>query len=121
LGAVEGIIERLDRPCPAICRRLAAPAPPDLAVADPHRLTVALLDMRGPIAQRRRQPRLPQIRRQLAQIHMVVAGDQLMRHNFLLTKARSSARDCRPSMAVSRCGKRAPFAQTVGCHFPGTA
>ena len=85
LGTVEGVVERLDRPRGTVRRRLADPAAPDFAVADPHRLTIALLDVGRPIAQCGRQPCGPQIRRQLAQIHMVVAGDQLMRHNFLLS------------------------------------
>jgi len=71
-GAIEGVVKRLHRPRRAGHRRLPTPAAPHLAVTDPHRLAVALLDMRRPITQRGRQPRQPQIRRQLPQIHMVV-------------------------------------------------
>ena len=73
--AIEGIVERLDRSRRTVRWRLPAPAAPDLAVADPHGLALAFLDMGRPIAQRGRQPCGPQIRRQLAQIHMVVARD----------------------------------------------
>ena len=68
-GAVEGVVDRLDRPRRGSSRRWrrrrAVPAAPHLAVADPHRLAVALLDMRRAVAQRGRQPRRPQIGRQL--------------------------------------------------------
>jgi len=85
LRAIKSVVERFDRPRATARRRLADPAAPDLAVADPYGLAVPLLDARRPMAPRARQPCGPQIRRQLAQIHMVVAGDQLVRHDFLLS------------------------------------
>ena len=65
-GAVKRIVERLYRPAVAGRRRLAVPAAPHLAVANPHRLPVALLDMWSAVAQFGGQPRRPQIGRQLA-------------------------------------------------------
>jgi hypothetical protein len=75
-GTVEGVVERLDRAHRACRGRLAVPSAPDLAVADPHRLSVALLDVRRAVEQRSRKPRCPQIRGQLAEVHVIVAGDE---------------------------------------------
>ena len=97
------VVDRLDRPRGAGRRRLAVPAAPDLAVADPHRLSVALLDMRRAVAQRGRQPRLPQIRRQLPQIHMVVAGDQSVRHSILQRLFRADLALCSRHGQASHC------------------
>ena len=82
-AAIEGVVDRLDGARVACLRRLAAPNPPDLAVADPHGLPDSLLDMRGAVAQICRKPRGPQIGRQLAEIHVVIAGDQLISHGVL--------------------------------------
>src|SRR6185295_8940345 len=53
------------------------------SVAHPDRLSVALLDMRRAVEQRRGQPRGPQICGQLAEIHVIVAGDELVSHVIL--------------------------------------
>src|SRR5262249_7440158 len=58
-GTVKGVIDRLHHALVAGAGRDAVPAAPYLAVADPHRHPVALLDMRGAVAQRRGQPRRP--------------------------------------------------------------
>src|SRR5205823_6350216 len=89
---VEGVVDRLYGPLIAGGGRLAAPGAPCLAVADPHGLTVALLDMRSAVAQRGRKSLGPQIRRQLAEIHVVVAGDQPIGHVSLRSRARDGAK-----------------------------
>src|SRR5438552_29579 len=82
-GAVEGVVERLDWPRGARRRRLAVPPAPHLPVAHPDRLSVPLLDVRCAVEQRRGQPRRPQIRGQLTEIHVVVAGDEPVSHGVL--------------------------------------
>jgi hypothetical protein len=83
-AAVEGVVERLWPRELFLAELLPDPAAPHLAIADPDCLAIALLDVRRPVSQRRRQPGGPQIRRQLAEIHVVVAGDQVRGHDFLL-------------------------------------
>src|SRR3989449_5647707 len=82
-GTVEGVVERLDRTRRTGRGRLAVPAAPDLAVTDPHRLSVPVLDVRRAVEQRSRQPRRPQILGQLAEVHVIVAGDEPVSHMIL--------------------------------------
>ena len=65
---------------------LAVPAAPDLVVANPDRLAVPLFDARCAVTKTRRQPGLPKIGRQLAQVHVIVTGDQSIAHERLLTR-----------------------------------
>src|SRR6202008_949392 len=75
--------ERLDRSRGACRGRLAVPAAPHLPVAHPDGLAVALLDMRRAVEQGRGQPRGPQIRGQLAEVHVIVTGDEPVSHVVL--------------------------------------
>src|SRR5207248_10830590 len=60
-AAIEGVVNRFYRPRVAGDGRLAAPGAPNLAVADPYRLAVALLDARRAVAQRGGKAAGPQI------------------------------------------------------------
>src|SRR5262245_246841 len=91
-GTVESVVQRFDRPRRAGHGRSAVPTAPDLVVANPDRLSVTFLDVRGAVEQRSRQPRRPQIRRQLAEVHVTVAGNEPVDNGTLRSRRVASAR-----------------------------
>src|SRR5438046_2542948 len=66
--------------------------------------------MRRPVEERRGQPRGPQIRRQLAEIHVIVAGDEPLSHVILRSMDVSPRR-----AATGRSYRVPPLSRT---HYP---
>ena len=74
------------------------------------RLHASLLDRAPHVEERRGQPRGPQIRRQLAEIHVIVAGDEPLRHVILRSMDVSPRR-----AATGRSYRVPPLSRT---HYP---